>query len=58
VQRTKANATQKEYLDKMVAHIAHAKLSLVLDKMLGEKKIELDGREWDLELREAVLTKA
>jgi hypothetical protein len=29
----------------MEAHTAHAKHSLGLDKMLGEKKVELDGRE-------------
>jgi hypothetical protein len=45
VEWTKAEATQKEYVDKMVAHTAHAKHSLGLDKMLGEKKVELDGRE-------------
>jgi hypothetical protein len=51
----KAEATQKEYLDKMEAHTAHTKHSLDLDKMLGEKKIELDGREWDMGLREVAL---
>jgi hypothetical protein len=45
VEWTKAEATQKEYVDKMAAHTAHAKHSLGLDKMLGEKKVELDGRE-------------
>jgi hypothetical protein len=44
-ERTMAEATQKEYLDKMVAHTARTKHSLGLDKMLGEKKVELDGRE-------------
>jgi hypothetical protein len=39
----------------METHTACAKHSLGLDKMLGEKKIELDGRERDLSLREAVL---
>jgi hypothetical protein len=29
----------------MEAHTARAKHSLGLDKMLGEKKVELDGRE-------------
>jgi hypothetical protein len=41
----------------MAAHTAHAKHSLGHDKMLWEKKVELDGREWDLDLREAVLAK-
>jgi hypothetical protein len=53
--QAKAVATWKEYLDKMEAHTTWAKHSLSLDKMLGEKKVELDGREWDLNLREAVL---
>jgi hypothetical protein len=57
-ERTKAKATQREYLDKMVAHTAHAKHSLSLDKMLGEKNVELDGRERDLELCEATLAEA
>jgi hypothetical protein len=48
-------ATQKEYLDKMESHIAHAKHSLSLDKMLGEKKVELGRRERDLSLREMAL---
>jgi hypothetical protein len=55
---TKAEATWKEYLDKMAAHTARAKHSLGLEKMLGEKKVDLDGRERDLELHEAVLVKA
>jgi hypothetical protein len=42
----------------MEAHIACAKHSLGLDKMLGEKKVELDGRERDLSLHEAVLPEA
>jgi hypothetical protein len=45
VERTKVEATQKEYLDKMAAHTAYAKHSLGLDKMMGEKKVELDGKE-------------
>jgi hypothetical protein len=44
-ERAKAEATQKEYLDKMEAHTAHTKHSLNLDKMLGEKKVKLDRRE-------------
>jgi hypothetical protein len=51
----KAKATQKEYLDKMEAHAIHIKHSLCLDKMLGEKKVELEGREQDLDLREVAL---
>jgi hypothetical protein len=39
----------------MAAHTARAKRSLGLDKMLGEKKVELDGRERDLDLHEAAL---
>jgi hypothetical protein len=55
---TEAEATRKEYLDKMAAHTTHAKHSLSLDKMLGEKKVELDGREQDLELHEAEMAEA
>jgi hypothetical protein len=55
VEREKAEATHKEYIDKMEVHIAYAKHGLDLDKMLGEKKVQLDGREQDLDLREAVL---
>jgi hypothetical protein len=58
VERIKVEATWKEYLDKMVAHATRAKHSLSLDKILGEKKAELDRRERDLELREAVLAEA
>jgi hypothetical protein len=39
----KAEATRKEYLNKMEAHTACTKYSLGLDKMLEEKKVELDG---------------
>jgi hypothetical protein len=54
-----AKATRKEYLEKMAAHTARAKHSLGLDKMLGEKKVELDGRkERDLDLCEVVLAEA
>jgi hypothetical protein len=53
-----AETTQKEYLDKMAAHTTCAKHSLGLNMMLGEKKVELNGREWDLNMREAVLTEA
>jgi hypothetical protein len=54
----KSEATQKEYLNKMEAHTARAKHSLGLDKMLGEKKVEFNGRERDLRLCEAVLAEA
>jgi hypothetical protein len=54
-ERAKVEATRKDYLDKMEAHTTHAKHSFGLDKMLGEKKVKLDGREWDLSLCEAVL---
>jgi hypothetical protein len=57
-QRAKAEATQKEYLDKMEAHTACAKHSPGLNKMLREEKVELNGREKDLDLREAVLAEA
>jgi hypothetical protein len=52
---TKAEATQKEYRDKMVAHTTCAKHSLDLDKMLGKKKVELNERERELNLREVAL---
>jgi hypothetical protein len=42
----------------MEAHTARAKHSLSLDKMLGEKKVELDGRERDLDLHEVALKEA
>jgi hypothetical protein len=42
----------------MEVHIAYAKHSLSLNKMLGEKKVELNGREWDLSLRKATLVEA
>jgi hypothetical protein len=54
----KAEATRKEYLDKMEAHTACTNNSLSLDNMLGEKKVQLDGREWDPDLREAALVEA
>jgi hypothetical protein len=54
-EQAKVEGTQKEYLDKMEAHTTHAKHSLGLDKMLGEKKVELDGRLRDLSLCEAAL---
>jgi hypothetical protein len=51
----KAKATWKEYLNKIEAHTTHAKQSLGLDKMLGEKKVLLDRRERDHSLCEVVL---
>jgi hypothetical protein len=42
----------------MVAHTARAKHSLSLDMTLGEKKVKLNGREWDLDLREVALVEA
>jgi hypothetical protein len=50
--QAKVEATQKEYLDKMEVHTARTKHSLSLDKMLGDKKVEFDGRERDLGLRD------
>jgi hypothetical protein len=46
---------QKEYLNKMEAHTTHTKHSLGLEKMLGEKKVQHNGREWGLGLHEAAL---
>jgi hypothetical protein len=43
-ERAKAEATRKEYLDKIEAHTAHTNHSLGLNKMLREKKVLLDGR--------------
>jgi hypothetical protein len=54
----KAEATQKEYHEKLATHTTRAKHSLGLDKMLGENKVELDGRERDLDLCEAMLAEA
>jgi hypothetical protein len=55
--QAKDEATRKGYLDEMAAHTAHAKHSLGLDEMLGEK-VELDGREWDLNMCEVALVEA
>jgi hypothetical protein len=46
------------YLDKMEAHTAHGTLELDLNKILAEKKVELDGKERDLELRATALAEA
>jgi hypothetical protein len=56
-ERTKAEATRQEYLDKIEAHTTRCKL-LDLDKMLGKKRFDLDEREVDLELRTVVLAEA
>jgi hypothetical protein len=42
----------------METHTAHAKHLLALNKMLGEKRVELDGSKWILSLREAALVEA
>jgi hypothetical protein len=57
-ERAKAKATHQEYLDMIQAHTDHGKQVLDLDKMLGERMVELDGREHDLELRAAALAEA
>jgi hypothetical protein len=57
-ERVKAEATQQEYLNRIQAHTDCGKQVLDLDKMLGERKEELDGREQDLELRVAALAEA
>jgi hypothetical protein len=56
-ERAKTKAIHREYLDKMHAYTDRAKLTLGLDKMLGEK-VQLDEKEWDLALWEAALTEA
>jgi hypothetical protein len=55
-EQAKAEATRQEYLNKMAAHTSRAKHSLGLDKMIREKKVELDGMERDLDLRVVALT--
>jgi hypothetical protein len=45
------SAARQEYLDKIEAHTDCGKLVLNLDKMLEEKRVDLDEREQDLELR-------
>jgi hypothetical protein len=42
---TMAEASRQEYLDKIQAHTDRGKQVLDLDKMLGERKEELNGRE-------------
>jgi hypothetical protein len=43
-EQTKVEAARQEYLDKLEAHTARGKLVLDLDKILGEKSVELDER--------------
>jgi hypothetical protein len=57
-ERAKAKATWKQYLDKIEAHNTHTKHSLCLNRMLGERKVKLDGRERDLRVHEAALAEA
>jgi hypothetical protein len=57
-EQVKIEATQQEYLNMMRAHTDRAKHTLGLDKMLGEKKVQLDKKERDLALREAALIEA
>jgi hypothetical protein len=56
-EQTKAEAALQEYLDKMAEHTARGRQVLNFDKMLGEKRAKLDGREQDLELSTATLAK-
>jgi hypothetical protein len=59
---TKGEAARQEYLGKIEAHTARGKLVLDIDKMLGEKRVELDELEfielqqllWDIEADHAV----
>jgi hypothetical protein len=57
-ERAKTEAIHREYLDKMHAYTDHVKHTLGLDKMLGEEKVQVNEKEWDLALREAALTEA
>jgi hypothetical protein len=57
-ERTKAEVATEEYLDNIEAHTTHDKLILNLDKILGEKMVELNERERDLELRTMVLVES
>jgi hypothetical protein len=52
----KTKATHGEYHNKMRTHTNCTMHTLSLDKMLGEKKVKLNKREWDLTLWEASLT--
>jgi hypothetical protein len=55
VEWAKAEATCQDYLDKTQVHMARAKHTLGLDKMLGLKMVQLDGKERDLDLHEVAL---
>jgi hypothetical protein len=55
VERAQAEATRQEYLDKIQAHTDCANKVLDLDKMLGERKEDLNRKERDLELHAAAL---
>jgi hypothetical protein len=57
-ERAKVSAARQEYLNKIEAHTARGKQVLNLDKVLVEKKVELDGRERDLELRVVAMVEA
>jgi hypothetical protein len=52
------SAARQEYLDKIEAHTDCGKLVLNLDKMLEEKRVDLDEREQDLELCSTALAEA
>jgi uncharacterized 2Fe-2S/4Fe-4S cluster protein (DUF4445 family) len=58
VECAKTEGTHKEYLDKMQVSTARAMHTLGLDKMMGEKKVKLNGKVQDLDVREAVLAEA
>jgi hypothetical protein len=57
-EQVKTEAIHQEYIDKMRAHNDHTKHTLFLNKMLGEKKFQLDKKERDLAWQETVLTEA
>jgi hypothetical protein len=54
-EQASAEATQWEYIDKIQAHTDHGNQVLNLDKMLGERKEELNKKERDLELPTTML---
>jgi hypothetical protein len=54
----RAQATRQEYLDKIQAYTDRGNEVLDLDKMLGERKEELDRMERDLEMCAVTLPKA
>jgi hypothetical protein len=57
-ERAKTKATQQGYHKKHWAHTAWMKHTLILDKMLEEKKILLKKKNWDLKVWEAALVEA